>query len=103
MAAFNKYNCFVEDLAEKVHNLQGDTIKVALTNTAPTAGDIKFNTTTDPAPTAANGYAPTTAGAGTSAQSAGTYKLVLNDVVFTATAGGIGPFEYAALKDLLYQ
>ncbi len=33
MAAFNKFNQFVEDLAEKVHNLGADTIKVLLTNT----------------------------------------------------------------------
>ena len=30
MAAFNKFNQFVEDLAEKVHNLGADTIKVLL-------------------------------------------------------------------------
>lgn len=35
MVAFSKYNCFSENLAEKVHNLGSDTLKIALTNTAP--------------------------------------------------------------------
>ena len=99
MATFNKYNCFVENLAEKVHNLQSDTLKVALTNTAPTAADTVWNTTVYPAHVAANGY---TAGGNSltvasSSQTSGTYKLVINDSVFTATAGGIGPFRYVVL------
>lgn len=99
MATFNKYNCFVENLAEKVHNLQSDTLKVALTNTAPTSADTVWNTTVYPAPAAANGY---TAGGNSltvssSSQTAGTYKLVIADTVFTSTAGGIGPFRYVVL------
>jgi hypothetical protein len=100
MATFNKYYCFVENLAEKVHNLQSDTLKVALTNTAPTASsDTVWNTTVAPAPAAANGY---TSGGNTitttsSAQTSGTYKLVLADSVFTASGGSIGPFRYVIL------
>jgi hypothetical protein len=96
MATFNKYQCFVENLAEKVHNLQSDTLKIALTNTAPTATDTVWNTTVYPAPTSASGY---TAGGNTltvtsSAQTSGTYKLVVSDSVFTASGGQIGPFRY---------
>lgn len=100
MATFNKYYVFVEALAEKTHNLGSDTLKVALTNTAPTvATDTVWNTTVAPAPAAANGYS---AGGNTitttsSAQTTGTYKLVLADTVFTATSGGIGPFRYVIL------
>lgn len=100
MATFNKYYCFVENLAEKVHNLGSDTLKVALTNTAPTvATDSVWNTTVAPAPAAANGYS---AGGNTitttsSAQTTGTYKLVLADSVFTASGGSIGPFRYVIL------
>jgi hypothetical protein len=99
MAAFNKFNCFVEDLAEKAHNLGSDTLKAALTNTAPVASQTTWNTTDHPAPTAANGY---TAGGNTltissSAQSSGTYKLVLADSVFTASGGNLGPFRYVVL------
>lgn len=37
MAAFVKFNKFLEALAEKAHNLGSDTLRFALTNTAPTA------------------------------------------------------------------
>lgn len=99
MVAFNKFNAFTEDVAEKAHNLGSDTLKVALTNTAPTAADTTWNTTSHPAPAAANGY---TAGGNTptissSAQISGTYKLVLADTTFTASGGNLGPFRYAIL------
>ena len=99
MPTLTKFNAFVEELAEKAHNLGADVLKVALTNTAPLASQTTWNVTDHPAPVAANGY---TAGGNTpaitsSAQTAGTYKLVLADTVFTATAGGIGPFRYAVL------
>jgi hypothetical protein len=98
MAAFNKFNCFVEDVAEKVHNLSADTLKVMLTNVAPIASNtIKSNLTEI---SAGNGY---TAGGNqatqaSSAQASGTYKLVLNDpATWTASGGTIGPFRYAVL------
>jgi len=100
MAAFVKYNSFIDELAKGGHNLTTAVYKVALTNTAPTpASDTVWNTTVAPAPAAANGY---TAGGNTptvtsAATAAGVFKLVLVDTVFTATAGGIGPFRYVIL------
>ena len=97
MATFNKFEAFVENLAEKVHNLGGDTLKVMLTNTAPVAGNsIKSNLTEI---SAGNGYTAggTAATISSSAQASGLYKLVLADVVFTASGGSIGPFRYAVL------
>ena len=100
MATFNKVNIFVEDLAEKVHNLTTDTLKAALTDTAPTASSTTWGTGTFGAPAAANGY---TAGGNTLSRAsggqdpAGTYKLVLNDSTFTASGGNIGPFRYVIL------
>lgn len=98
-SSFNKYNCFVENLAEKVHNLGADTLKVALTNTAPNVathavladiGEISGG----------NGY---TAGGNqtvqnSSAQSGGVYTLASVDpATWTASGGSIGPFRYAVL------
>lgn len=96
MAVFNKFNSFVEALAEKVHNLQSDTLKVMLTNTAPVATNTQFSNLVDLA--AGNGYVAggTTASVTSSSQTSGTYRLVLADVVFTAT-GSVGPFRYAVL------
>lgn len=98
MATYNKFQPFVENLAEKVFNLGSDTLKVALTNTAPNATDNQLSQITQ----IANGNGYTTGGTAasitSSAQTSGTYKLVLADVVFTAT-GSMGPFRYAVLYD----
>ena len=97
MATYNKFQAFVENLAEKSHNLGSDTLKVMLTNTAPVAtNSVKADLTEI---SAGNGYS---AGGGTvtvtaSSQTSGTYKLVANDVVFTASGGSIGPFRYVVL------
>lgn len=97
MATFNKFQAFVENLAEKVHNLGADTLKVALTNTAPVNTNTVLANLTEIA--AGNGYSAggTAATISSSAQTSGTYKLVLADVVFTASGGSIGPFRYAVL------
>jgi hypothetical protein len=84
MAAFNKFNQFVQDVANKAHNLGSDTLKIMLTNVAPVATNAVKADLTDIA--AGNGY---TAGGNavtitSSTQSSGTYKLVGNDVTFTA-------------------
>lgn len=84
-------------MAEKVHNLGSDTLKVMLTNSAPVStNSVKANLSEI---SAGNGYTAggTQATISSSAQSSGTYKLVLNDVVFTASGGSIGPFRYAVL------
>jgi hypothetical protein len=97
MATFNKFNQFVQDLATKVHNLNGDTIKVALSNTAPATTNQVFGDIVEIA--AGNGYAAGGAQATfvSGAQSGGTYKLVLNDVTFTASPSSIGPFRYVVI------
>ncbi len=97
MAAYNKFQSFVEALAEKVHNLGSDTLKVMLTNVAPVATNtVKANLTEI---AAGNGYTAggTQATISSSAQTAGTYKLVLADVVFTASGGSIADFRYVVL------
>ena len=96
MATFNKFQSFVEAMAEKSHNLGADVLKVALTNTAPVATNTVLANITQ----IANGNGYTTGGSTTtqssSAQTSGTYKLVCGDVVFTAT-GSMGPFRYSVL------
>ena len=97
MATFSKFQSFVEKLAEKVHNFGSDVIKVMLTNTAPSASasNVKADITEI---TAGNGYPAggTVATITSSIQTAGVYKLILGDVVFSAT-GAVGPFRYVVL------
>ena len=96
MATFNKFNSFVEAMAEKVHNLGSDTLKIMLTNSAPVASNtIKANLTEI---SAGNGYTAgghTVTGSGSS-QTSGTYKLIVADLTISAT-GAVGPFRYAVL------
>lgn len=98
MATFNKFNQFVEDRANGVHNLGADTLKFMLTNTAPVAtNSVKANITE-----IAAGFGYTAGGTAvaitSSTQTAGTYSLVPTaDVVFTASGGSIGPFRYVVL------
>lgn len=98
MAAFNKFNSFVEALAEKKHDLGADTLKVMLTNTAPVATNaVKADLTEI---SAGNGYTAggNTASVTSSSQSSGLYRLVLGDpATWTASGGSIGPFRYAVL------
>lgn len=97
MASFNKIDAFVENMAEKVHNLGSDTLKVMLTNSAPSASNTVFANLTEIS--AGNGYTAggTAVTVSASSQTSGTYKLVGSDVVFTASGGSIGPFRYAVL------
>ena len=96
MATFNRFNSFVEALAEKKHDLGGDTLRVMLTNAAPNSSMTVKTDITEIA--AGSGY---TAGGNevtgkTSAQTLGTYKLNGVDVVFTAS-GAMAAFRYAVL------
>ena len=97
MATFNKFNDFVEQLGLGTHDLNTDTLKVMLTNTAPVATNtIKANITEI---SAGNGY---TAGGEDvtnvfSENPAGTGEMTATDVVWTASGGSIGPFRYVVL------
>lgn len=97
MAVFNKFERFVEDMAEGVHNFGADTLRVFLSNTAILASaGLRVNWTEI---AAGNGYA---AGGpavtiSSSAQSAGVYRLIGSDLVITAGVGGLGPFRYVVL------
>ncbi len=93
MAALNKFNSFVEDLAEKVHNLGADQLTVALTNTAPVATNTVLSNITEITYTNLSSRNITTS---SSAQTSGTYKLILADLVLTAS-GAVGPFRYAVV------
>jgi hypothetical protein len=104
MAAFTKFNKFLDQMGKKCYDFSADTLKFALTNTAPTpATDTAFLPgSLHPPPAAANGYTAgghVATGTGWS-ESGGVATLTdTTDIVITATAGGIGPFRYVLLYD----
>lgn len=93
---FVDYDSHSANIHNKVHNFSSDTLKLALTNTAPTvATDTELADITELG--AGNGY---TSGGETitissSTQTGGAYSLVgSGTVVWTASGGAIGPFRY---------
>ncbi|ULK99346.1 hypothetical protein [Bradyrhizobium sp. I71] len=101
MASFNKFYCFVQDVANALHDMRTGTAqvyKVYLTNTAPLVTNTVYNTPADLA--AGNGYTAggNSVGTITGAQTTGTFKFVGGtDPAWTASGGSIGPFQYAVL------
>lgn len=96
MASYVKFQAFVEHLAEKVHNLGSDQLKIALTNSAPDAAAdaVLADLPTEVTYTNLSTRNITTS---SSAQTSGTYKLVLTDLVLTTTGGSTGPLRYVIL------
>ena|ERR1035437_6927486 len=98
MATYNKFRVFTFDLVNGVHNFAVgiQVYKVLLTNTTPVNTNAVYADITDLS--TLGGY---TAGgsvtATASATTTGTAKVTAANVVFTATAAGIGPFEFAVL------
>ncbi len=96
MATFNKVNSFVEALAEKTHNLGSDQLVVALcaAANAPVATNTKLSDLTQISYTNLSSRNITTS---SSAQTSGTYKLILNDLTLSASGGSVATFRYIVI------
>lgn len=97
MASFVKYEVYSENLSEKVHDLNADTLKVMLSNSAPNVAThaVRADATEI---SGGNGY--TSGGTDTqnaTSRSGGTTSVTGVDVTFTASGGSIGAFRYAIL------
>ncbi|WP_315831094.1 hypothetical protein [Bradyrhizobium prioriisuperbiae] len=93
IVGFHQFN---EDLAEGVHNLSSDSLRLMLSNTAPL---LNAKVKAEIAEIAAgNGYPlggltlP-----GINAFARGIYTLTWSDVSLQAAGGSIGPFRYAVI------
>ena len=96
MATYTKFQCFVEDLAEKKHNLASDTLKVAFSNASnvPSASaDVKLADITTVSTANLDSVTLTKSSSG---QTTGTYKYVPNDLTMTAT-GAVPAFRYVII------
>jgi hypothetical protein len=96
MATFTKVFSFTEALAHKLHDLETDTLTVALTTNAnaPTTATTQLSDLTEVSYTNCSARAITTT---SSAQTGGTYKLVLTDLTLTASGGTVGPFQWVTI------
>ena len=92
-SAFYKFQPFVEAAMEGIHNFGSHQLKVALTDTAPSAANAVLTDISEISYTNCSTRNITTS---TSAQTSGTYKLVCADLVLTAS-GTVGPFRYVVL------
>jgi len=96
MAAYNKFQDFVDQLGLGKHVFGTHVCKVALTNSAPAATNTILANITQ----IANGNGYLTGGADaqvTWAEAAGTATATGTKVVWTASGGTIGPFQYVVL------
>lgn len=95
MAAFNKFNQFVEDIAKGVHNLSTGALTIALTATAnaPVATNTVLANLTQISYTNLSSRLCTTTSC---VQTTGTLKLLIVDQVLTAS-GAVAAFQYVVL------
>ena len=96
MASYNKFQDFVEALGLEEHNLNTDTLKVYLSNAAPSA-----SADADKADLAEitneNGYTAPVDIQNAMSESGGTATVTAVDVTITASGGTVGPFQYAVI------
>jgi hypothetical protein len=100
MATYNKFNDFTEQQLIGTHDWDTNVFKIMLTNSAPSAGNtVKSNLTE--ISSAGNNYpaggTATTITVTGDVPSAGYTTVQGTQVVFTASGGNIGPFQYAVL------
>jgi hypothetical protein len=94
MATFNKFDSFVEAVAEGTHNLGSNQLTIALSNVAPTAANSVLANITEITYTNLSTRNLTTT---SSSQTGGLYKLVVADTTLTSTGGSTGPFRYVVV------
>jgi hypothetical protein len=100
MAAYNKFQDFVEQLCLGKHNLNTDQLNVYLSNATPSASADAVKADLAEI-SAGNGYSADGGDTqNTFAESTGTGTLTGTKVVFTASGGSIGPFQYVVLMNV---
>jgi hypothetical protein len=97
MAAFNKFQQFVEDLGLAVHNLNTATLEIYLSNATPSASADAVKADLAEI-TNQNGYTAPVDTQNTWAESGGTATLTGTAITITAS-GAVGPFQYVVLMN----
>jgi hypothetical protein len=97
MATAVRFEAFSEHLAEKVHNLDADTLTVYLSNATPSASADAVKADLAEISTG-NGYTGPQDIQNATSRTGGTTSVTGVDVVITAS-GAVGPFRYAVLQN----
>ena len=96
---YYKFNQFVQDIPNGVYNLATDQLAVALTNTAPSAGNTVYSNIVSPVgSTNFSGVNPYYITTTSSLQTSGVEKLILQPLTLTAS-GAVPTFRYVVVYD----
>lgn len=96
MATYQKFQVFVEHIAEKIHDLSADALTIALTNTA-NPPVVTNNVLLDLTIIAYTNLSTRLIVTTSSSHTTGTYALVLVDHVLTASGGSVAAFRYVCI------
>ena len=98
MATYNKFQNWVEEMADGNVNCSSDSFVVALTATAnaPVATNTALANLTEIAYTNLSSRSLTTS---THAESGGTFTLLFADLVLSASGGSVAAFQYVVIYD----
>lgn len=97
MASFVKFNQFVQDLGDGVHNLNSDVLAIYLSDTAPNVSTAKVKADV-PEISLGHGYTGPIPIMNSYSQSLGIASLFsAPSVTVTASGGSVGPFRYIVL------
>jgi hypothetical protein len=98
VALFSKFDSFSQELANGGHNLGSDLLMIALTSVPPVDTDEVLADLTEIAYTnLLNNPTSREVVTVSSFQSAGNYKLILDDVTLEASGGPMVEFQYVVL------
>lgn len=100
MAAFNKFQAFVEHLCEGVHNFASDatcTLTVALLAAANAPSASLDAVLADVSPISYTNLSSRVISVSSSSHTAGVYRLIVNDLVLTASGGPVAAFRYIVI------
>jgi hypothetical protein len=98
MASYQKFEQFVEDLADGVHNLSADQLDWYLSNATPSASADAVKADLAEI-TNENGYTAPVDTQNTGSQTSGTYTLTGTAATITASGGTVGAFRYVVLDN----
>lgn len=97
MVSFNKFEVFGEDLSEKVHDLNADTLECYLSNAVPSASADAVKADLAEISTG-NGYTGPQDTQNATSRTGGTTSITGVDITINAS-GAVGPFQYVVLQN----